>query len=219
MLVAGPAIADSDIVTVGYWQGVGLFDNIDCDTAGTGADLGVQDDLEVEGDIYTDSVKESTSAAGVTIDGVLLKDGVIDDSDVTINADHINAITEIASGIKSGSDATLITGTEGTDGNCAKWDANGDLVDHGSACGGGSSVEIKSGKITTPSEGTLNTHTFGTAFSSTPHVVITMCSPLASTLDEIWVEQISTTAFKYQYNLKTSVDEDVCWIATTAGDP
>lgn len=44
-------------------------------------------------------------------------------------ADTVDAITEIASGLKSGSDGTLITGTAGTNGDLAQWDANGDLVD------------------------------------------------------------------------------------------
>lgn len=67
MLIAGPAVNDDDIVTVGYWQTQGIFHNLACDTSGIGADLGVQNDLEVEGDIFTDSIKESTPGAGITI--------------------------------------------------------------------------------------------------------------------------------------------------------
>lgn len=67
MLIAGPAPADTNMVTVGYWQGQGIFDNLVCDTSGSGADLGVQNDLEVEGDVFTDNIKESTSGAGVAI--------------------------------------------------------------------------------------------------------------------------------------------------------
>lgn len=66
LLLAGPAVNDDDIVTVGYWQTQGLFHNLACDTAGPGADLGVQNDLEVEGDIFADSIKESTTNAGIT---------------------------------------------------------------------------------------------------------------------------------------------------------
>ena len=69
MLIAGPAALDDTIVTVGYWQAQGIFDNLVCDTSGDGADLGVQNDLEVEGDIFTDSIKESTTGAGITIQG------------------------------------------------------------------------------------------------------------------------------------------------------
>lgn len=46
-----------------------------------------------------------------------------------LGADSIDAITEIASSLKSGSDGTLITGTAGTSGDLSQWDANGDLVD------------------------------------------------------------------------------------------
>lgn len=76
MLIAGPAVADSDIVTVGYWQTEGIFGNLVCDTGTNGADLGVQNDLEVEGDIFVDSIKESTASAGVTIEGVSFEDNI-----------------------------------------------------------------------------------------------------------------------------------------------
>lgn len=67
MLIAGPAPADTDYVKVAYWQtNNSIFHNLVCDTAGAGADLGVQNDLEVEGDIFVDSIKESTTAAGIT---------------------------------------------------------------------------------------------------------------------------------------------------------
>jgi len=76
MLLAGPAPADTDFVKVSYWQGQGIFDNLACDTSGTGADLGIQNDLEVEGDIFVDSIKESTPGAGVTFaDNIILADG------------------------------------------------------------------------------------------------------------------------------------------------
>lgn len=44
-------------------------------------------------------------------------------------ADALDAITEIASALRSGSDGTLITGTAGTSGNLAQWNADGDAVD------------------------------------------------------------------------------------------
>lgn len=69
MLLAGPAPADTDFVKVTYWQGQGIFDNLVCDTSGIGADLGVQNDLEVEGDIFTDSLRESTLGAGISLIG------------------------------------------------------------------------------------------------------------------------------------------------------
>ena len=46
-----------------------------------------------------------------------------------LGADSVDAITEISSAIKSGSDGTLITGTAGTNGDLCQWNADGDLVD------------------------------------------------------------------------------------------
>lgn len=48
---------------------------------------------------------------------------------IALPADSVDAITEIKSTIKSGADATLVTGTKGTTNYTAKWDANGDLID------------------------------------------------------------------------------------------
>lgn len=84
MFIIGPAPGDNndDMVTLAYWQGEGWFDNIDADTAGSGADLGVMDDLEVEGDIFTDSIKESTTGAGVTFDNLVIPSGTTPAPDV-----------------------------------------------------------------------------------------------------------------------------------------
>lgn len=46
-----------------------------------------------------------------------------------LGADSVDAITEIASALKTGADAKLVTGTAGTDGYVAKWNGDGDLVD------------------------------------------------------------------------------------------
>jgi len=81
------------------------------------------------------------------------------DSDQTVgvatsaSADAIDAITEIAAALKSGSDTTLITGTKGTDGNVGVWNADGDLVDGGAPGVSGSfgaftAVEASSGIAT-----------------------------------------------------------------------
>lgn len=43
-------------------------------------------------------------------------------------ADAIDAITEIAAALKSGSDTTLVTGTKGTDGQLGQWNSDGDLI-------------------------------------------------------------------------------------------
>lgn len=52
---------------------------------------------------------------------------------ISLTTDSVDAITEIAASIKSGSDATLVTGTAGTDQNLIEWDANGDAIDSGLA--------------------------------------------------------------------------------------
>lgn len=82
LLVIGPAPEHDGMVEVSYWQGLSWFDNIDCDTAGTGADLGVQDDLEVEGTIFTDDIQESTSGAGVSFTGLVIPSGTTPGPDV-----------------------------------------------------------------------------------------------------------------------------------------
>lgn len=51
------------------------------------------------------------------------------DQDGGHKANAIDAITEIKSTLKTGSDTKLVTGTTGTDGYTAKWNADGDLVD------------------------------------------------------------------------------------------
>jgi len=58
-----------------------------------------------------------------------------------MGADSIDAITEIATAIKSGVDGKVVTGTAGGSGNCAEWNADGDLVEAASAaaCGSGGS--------------------------------------------------------------------------------
>jgi hypothetical protein len=68
MLIAGPAPVDDACVTVGYWQTNSIFHNLACDTSGAGADLGVQNNLEVEGDIFTDSIKGSTDNTNIVMD-------------------------------------------------------------------------------------------------------------------------------------------------------
>lgn len=87
MFLAGPAPADTDYVKVSYWQSNNnIFDNLACDTIGTGADLGVQNDLEVEGDIFCDSFKESTSGAGYTFSPLL---DISDNTNLAVDTDHL----------------------------------------------------------------------------------------------------------------------------------
>lgn len=91
MLIAGPAVLRDDIVTVGYWQTSNdIFHNLACDTVGAGADLGVQNDLEVEGDIFVDSIKESTIGANITLDSDTIVTGTL-----TVTGDQAGAADHV----------------------------------------------------------------------------------------------------------------------------
>lgn len=91
---AGPysAAVGNDIVSCDQWTT--FNDNIDCDTSGTGADLFVQDDLEVEGEIYLsgsifgdadDASQHQIVFANATADHVLtIPDDTIADLDILI---------------------------------------------------------------------------------------------------------------------------------------
>ena len=58
MFIAGPATLNDSVTLFSYWG----FSKIDANTATTGADLGVQDDLEVMGKIYVDTFDNITAA-------------------------------------------------------------------------------------------------------------------------------------------------------------
>jgi hypothetical protein len=63
-----------------------------------------------------------------TIDGVTITSPTIA-TGIALPASAVDAITEIAAALKSGSDTTLVTGTKGTTNYISKWNADGDLVD------------------------------------------------------------------------------------------
>lgn len=69
MVLAGPAPTDTQYVEIAYWQAQALFHNLVCNTAATGAEFGVQGNVEFEKILYVDDIAESTPAAGVTVDG------------------------------------------------------------------------------------------------------------------------------------------------------
>jgi hypothetical protein len=119
MLIAGPAVLDDTIVTVGYWQGQGIFDNLVCDTSGDGADLGVQNDLEVEGDLFIDDIRESTSAAGVTFYNQVILD---DTADATLSIGTTTADNVIQIGELQGKNQFMgFTGTGSFSGPSGNW--------------------------------------------------------------------------------------------------
>lgn len=58
--------------------------------------------------------------------------GTADSAD-GLSAGALDAIGEIASSLRSGSDTTIITGTAGTSGNFIQWNVDGDAVDSGNS--------------------------------------------------------------------------------------
>jgi hypothetical protein len=60
-----------------------------------------------------------------------------------LGAASIDAITEIAAALKTGSDPKLVTGTAGTATNMAVWGVNGDIIDGGAPGSGGSGDLVK----------------------------------------------------------------------------
>ena len=62
-----------------------------------------------------------------------------------VGAAHIDLITEVAAGLKTGDDLEFVTGTA-TVGECGQFDANGDLIGAGAACGtgGGDDITVQS---------------------------------------------------------------------------
>lgn len=60
----------------------------------------------------------------------------------TLRTDALDTITEITAALKSGSDSTLITGTEGSNTEFAVWNSDGDLVSLTVMTGNTSGVKV-----------------------------------------------------------------------------
>jgi hypothetical protein len=122
-------------------------DNTDC-TTGSGTDLVVcqwtgsawenAGDGTAEGSAEVSDADVAAAGNGDTShayskddihDYSILGDTDLDGLPDALDTDAVDAITEIAAALKSGSDGTLITGTAGTDTYTAVWNADGDLVD------------------------------------------------------------------------------------------
>ena len=84
----------------------------------------------------------------------------IDLDSVTVTANFIDVITQISSGLKSGSDGTLITGTAGVSGNLSSWNADGDLIDSGTAVPVGTIVGTNDNQTLTNKTMTGSANTF-----------------------------------------------------------
>jgi hypothetical protein len=99
------------------------------------AGTNVANDLEEE----THASEHETGGADplTALSAAILTSGTIPAA--RVGADHIDAITEIASAIKTGVDAKVVTGTAGGTGICAEWNSDGDLVAavSAAACGSG----------------------------------------------------------------------------------
>lgn len=115
-------------------KGTGVF-NFD-------SDIDVTGDIIVSGtvdgiDIATDVAANTTHSSSTGADHSYIDQDVTSGSTPTFTATNISgfaagaidAITEIASGLKSGDDTTLITGTAGTSGDLSVWNGDGDLID------------------------------------------------------------------------------------------
>lgn len=92
-------------------------------TAGTSGNLA---QWNGDGDLVDSSLATGDIVTGSSTDTFTNKTF---DANGTGNSLSNVETADIASGSKSGSDATLVTGTAGTNGNLASWDANGDAVD------------------------------------------------------------------------------------------
>lgn len=132
MLIAGPAVNNDDVVTVGYWQtNNSIFHNLACDTPGSGSDLGVQNDLEVEGDIFVDSIKESTSGAGITFANALItSEGRLVNTtrvtgNTTLDTTHHNVFADTDGGAIT---ITLPAGVAGTNYRIANTGSSGNSI-------------------------------------------------------------------------------------------
>jgi hypothetical protein len=115
-LVSGTAGTDGNLVA---WDASG--DAVDGPTPPTGAIVGTSD---------TQTLTDKTIAAA--------------DNTLSLTTDSVDAIAEIAAAIKTGADGQLVTGTAGTSGNLASWNADGDVIGAGFAA---TSVILAGGSV------------------------------------------------------------------------
>jgi len=162
----GTLFVDTDADTDGsvfFCRATDTWKDIDDDGAGGGGDPILVNTVAVtdgNGIDITDGAEVSyTHATGPTPDTLTPV--------ITPVADHIDAITEIATALKTGLDATLATGTAGATDDCAKWDGNGDLVSAGAACASSPTFDLvgdPAGAVTLVSG--VTTETFQFSFES-----------------------------------------------------
>lgn len=142
-LVDGPGVPA--IIDLSNLASVAINTSLTSDTANTD-DLGTDaiywkklylaSEIQFEG-ATDDGFKTTISVTDPTGNRTI----TIPDSNQTVGTatsaatDAIDAITEIAAALKTGADTKLVTGTAGSSGNLAVWNADGDIVDGGSPTG------------------------------------------------------------------------------------
>ncbi|MCK5643471.1 MAG: hypothetical protein KAJ19_21855, partial [Gammaproteobacteria bacterium] len=104
MIHAGPAVLNDSIVYAPWWG----FTKADFATDATGADLGVQDDLEVMGKVYLDTIDSRSDTKIVVQDTI---DGVIDKAVDADSAVHADATNQVHKDFRNNTGATLDKGT------------------------------------------------------------------------------------------------------------
>ena len=126
------------------------YGNIDCDTGGSGADLGVQDDVEVNGAIFVNTISEDTAASGVTIDSLLIQDGDIaaithDNRSDYVGTEHLTPATLAGNGLTdNGTAIDVSAGIREIPFRGSYWDPTAsDTVSMGIAQGACTANEIK----------------------------------------------------------------------------
>lgn len=106
------------------------------------------------------------------IDGDIEFDVATDDITATIGANGVDAITDLDASIRTGSDTKVVTGTAGATDECAKWNADGDLVSAGAACGVGGGAALYRKEWTANQAIQAGTGTLATLFHRNGHVYL-----------------------------------------------
>ena len=127
-------IPDCDTTTSHKLQYDQATNALTCDSTAPGSSITTQEDNADDQTVSQIDWSTGIDRAHAAGEDVI----TVDPSE--FGANWIDAVTDMTAGIRSGSDATVVTGTSGSSGNCAEWDANGDIIDAGGGCGGGSAI-------------------------------------------------------------------------------
>jgi hypothetical protein len=127
-------------------------------------------------------------------------------------ADSVDALTEIAAALKSGADATLVTGTEGDADDILVWDANGDAISSGEALSevvtaarvGGASGDLDDTDASVEWE---NAAALGTDGSLSDNAVVTADITDANVTVEKVENDLKTHVIEFVYSDATETDD------------